>query len=151
MIRLLVLFAAVLALPAAAADHHHHDHGAPAKLQLDQGKKWATDAPLRKGMEALRAELSAKHEAIRKKTMKPEDYALLGGFIEQKVAGIVAECKLEPKADAMLHLVIADLGDAAERLKGKAGSKPVEGAYRAIRALNDYGRHFDHPDWKPVR
>lgn len=148
MIRLLVLFAAVLALPAAAADHHHHDHGAPAKLSLDAGKKWGTDAPLRKGMEALRAELSAKHALARKKALNPEDHAALGGFIEEKVAGIVAECKLEPKADAMLHLVIADLGEAAEQLKG---AKRNEGLHKAVKAVNDYGRHFDHPDWKPVR
>jgi hypothetical protein len=35
----------------AAGDEHHHHHGhshgeaAPAKLQLNAGKQWATDAP----------------------------------------------------------------------------------------------------------
>lgn len=143
-----ILAAAFLAaaFPVAAADHPHHDHG--AKLQLDQGRKWPTDAALRKGMDALRAELSARHGAARKKALKPEDHVALGRFIEARVAGIVAECKLDARADAMLHIVIADLGEAAELLKG---SQPGEGLHKAVRAANDYGRHFDHPGWKPVR
>ena len=145
---IVVALAVAFAFPAAAADHHHHDHGAPAKLSLDKGRKWATDAALRKAMEALRAELSARHDAAIGKALKPEDHAALGGFIERQVAGIVAECKLEPKADAMLHLVIADLGEAAEQLKG---AKRSEGLHKAVKAVNDYGRHFDHPGWKPVR
>ena len=50
-----VLFACVsvdLAQPVAAADshNHHHHEAAAAKLQLDHGRKWPTDAPLRQAI-----------------------------------------------------------------------------------------------------
>ena len=43
------------ALAQSPAASHSHDASAPAKLALDHGKKWATDAPLRDGMTKVRA------------------------------------------------------------------------------------------------
>jgi hypothetical protein len=52
-------------LPAAARTAHEHQHAgaAVAKLQLDAGRKWATDASLRSGMAAIRAAFDADHPA----------------------------------------------------------------------------------------
>jgi len=65
--------------------------------------------------------------------MKPE---ALAKKVESEVAGIVQNCKLEPEADAQLHIVIADL---------MAGADDAE---RVAKALNAYGEHFDHAGWK---
>jgi len=137
----------------AATDQHAagHAHEAPAKLELDHGKPWATDAPLRKGMEALRAAFAARLAAIHAGTLAPEDYAALGAKIEGEVATIVAECKLEPKADAVLHVIVAELLAAADVLQGRAPGTPAAGAHRAVTALNDYGRYFDHPQWQALQ
>ncbi len=125
--------AAALALafagPAfAAGEAHSHDHAAAeAKLVLDHGKKWQTDAPLRQGMENIRAAVAkgVKDEALAK-------------AVETEVAGIVQNCKLEPEADEQLHIVIAELMAGAE----------VKDAARVAKALNAYGEHFDHAGWK---
>ena len=84
-------------------------------------------------------------------TMAPSDYAALGAKIEGEVSTIVAECKLEPKADAVLHVIVAELLGAADVLQGKAPGTPAAGAHRAVTALNDYGRYFDHPQWQPLQ
>ena len=125
--------AAVLTLafgaPAlAAGDAHSHDPAAgEAKLVLNQGKKWETDAPLRQGMENIRSAVAKgmNSDALAKK-------------VEAEVAGIVQNCKLEPAADEQLHIVIADLLAAAE----------ARDAGRLKQALNAYGEHFDHAGWK---
>ena len=151
----LSLGAAFPATAAAAADSHEHQHdahgAAPAKLQLNQGRKWATDAPLRQAMAAMRADLAGRLHAIHKGSLAKEDYAALGKGIEAQVGTVVSQCKLEPKADAMLHLVIADLVGAAETMQGKAAGQPAEAAHRAVMALNGYGKYFVHPGWVAIK
>lgn len=118
---------------------HDHGHGADeAKLVLNQGKKWTTDAPLRQGMENIRAALGSG--------MK---YGALATKVNTEVAGIVQNCKLEPAADEQLHLVIAELMAGAEAMEGKVkGETRRAGAERVAKALNAYGEHFDHAGWK---
>ncbi len=133
----------------AAEPHAHHGHG-PTQLALDHGKKWASDAPLRQRMANLRAAFAAHAAAIHKGTLPATAYTTLGEKTAAEVAGIVAECKLEPRADAMLHLLIADMLAGAEIMTGKAPGKPATGAHRVVTALNQYGRHFEHPGWQAL-
>jgi len=138
--------------PALAAEHSHHEHAHHgAQLQLDNGKKWQSDEALRKSMAALRAAFAEKLGAIHAGKLSADGYRALGGKIDGEVANIVAQCKLEPKADAMLHIVIADLIAGADVMQGRAKGKPMAGAHKAAMALNAYGRHFDHPDWKALK
>ena len=128
-------FALTFAGPAAAAgeSHEHGQGAAEAKLVLDHGRKWQTDAPLRKGMENIRAVLATRQ--------KPEALAQL---IDAEVAYIVQNCKLPEDADAQLHVLIAELLAGADAMKGE---RPREGAERVARALDRYGEFFDHPGW----
>ena len=50
-----LLLSAALAAPMASIAASAHDHGsaAPQQLQLNAGKKWDTDAPLRQAMAAV--------------------------------------------------------------------------------------------------
>jgi hypothetical protein len=126
---LVLAVALAFAAPAFAAEvaHSHGQAAEEAKLVLNQGKKWQTDAPLRQGMENIRAVVAkgAKDEALAK-------------AVETEVAGIVQNCKLEPAADEQLHIVIAELMAGAE----------AKDAERVAKALNAYGEHFDHAGWK---
>lgn len=150
---IVTLFALSAGYPAQAADPHQGQHGSavkPTKLVLNQGKKWATDEPLRKNMSAIRTALAAKHYAIEKGALKPDEYKALGKLVEARVATIVAECKLAPAADANLHHIVADLIASADAMQGKSATKPAMGAARTIRSVNTYGQYFDHPGWKPL-
>jgi len=151
---LVTALAAALALASTgntfAADPHSHAAGEQTQLVLDHGKKWPTDEPLRKGMAEIRAALAAKHKGIHNGTLTPGDYKALGSTVESQVATIVAQCKLEPAADANLHLVIAELLDGAAAMQGKSTATPAAGAAQVVRAVNQYGRYFNHPGWKPL-
>lgn len=142
-----------LAAPAAApADAHGHAADAPHKLSLNHGRKWGTDEALRKGMGRIRDLAAPQLKAVHAGKLSPEQYRELSTQIEGEVAGIVANCKLAPEADAMLHLVIADLGAGTEAMAGKTDSmRPQQGYVKVVQAVNAYGKHFDHPGFKAIR
>lgn len=140
-----------VAMPALAADPHDHGSAQSAAhaISLDQGRKWATDAPLREGMSAIREALARQHPESGKAS--GADYEALAATIEKNVASIVANCKLPPEADRNLHFVVADLVAATDELRGKtAGVAPAEGVHKAVQAVNVYGRYFQHPGFKPL-
>lgn len=150
------LFSLVLLVAGGAVRAAEHGpaeeaaHG-PTRLQLNQGKKWETDAPLRQSMAAMRASMAGKLGAIRKGKLTAEEYQALGDKINAEVGTIVAQCKLAPQADAMLHLVIADLLGAAEVMQGKHKGSQAVAARKALGALNKYGYYFDDPQWKSLK
>jgi hypothetical protein len=137
--------------PAFAVDAHSHASGAPPTLTLDHGKKWETDAPLRQRMSDIRTLMAAQLGPIHAAKLPLAEYQALGVAVEQKVAAIVAECKLPADADAMLHLVVADLVAGADIMQGKTLGDPAQGAHKVVTAANAYGRYFDHAGWKALR
>lgn len=143
----------LVATGASAAEHSAHQHGADAvQLSLDNGKKWATDEPLRKGMGAIRTEMDASLHAIHEGKLTAARYNALATKISTEVAGMVAQCKLEPKADAQLHLVIAELLNGTDAMQGKAKKVSRQtGAVKVLGALEKYAAYFDHPNWQPIK
>ena len=139
---LIVGAAVLLAVPALAADGPFwHAHAAQeASLVLDQGRKWQTDAPLREGMAKIRAALE-----------KGAEHGALAGAVKGEVGLIVQNCRLEPAADAQLHLVLIQVMAGAEAMEGKVeGESRHAGGQRIARALNAYGKHFYHPGWRDL-
>lgn len=131
---------------------HSHDAATPHKLTLNQGRKWATDEPLRVGMGRIRGLVEPQLGAAHAGKLTPGQYREVATQVETEVGGIVANCKLEPKADAMLHLVIADIGTGTDAMAGKdAKTRPALGLVKVAQAVNQYGSHFDHPGFKPIR
>ncbi|GMV00375.1 MAG: hypothetical protein KJZ98_09620 [Burkholderiaceae bacterium] len=58
-------------------------------------------------------------------------------------------CKLDPKADEVLHVILAELIEGNEILQGrKAKQKRSTGVVKVVRTLEQYGQYFDHPGWK---
>lgn len=152
----LSIFLVALVLAAAsniqAAETHHHHHAAePAKLQLNAGKKWATDAPLRQAMNDINQAMAKALPAIHKNQFGNEDYQALAATISARVGDAVAQCKLEPKADAMLHMIIADLMSGAEIMEGKSSQTRHDGAVKVLEALKSYGKYFQHPAWNVAK
>lgn len=141
-------------LALAAEDHHHH-HGessaAVQKLQLNAGKKWATDVALRQSMNEINQAMAKSLPLIHKDRFGDSDYAALATTINQKVGYAIEHCKLDVNADAMLHLVIAELMAGTEIMEGKAAGARHDGAVRVKRALESYGKFFQHPNWKVAR
>ena len=148
----LALITVLLAAPVAvmAQEDHAHSHtqsgAAIANLALDGDHKWATDAPLRSGMAAIRKAFDADHPAIHKGIESDAQYTTLADHIEAEVQKIVATCHLPPAADGNLHLVIADLLQGAAAMRGQAtGASRHDGAARVHGALMAYAKYFDDP------
>jgi hypothetical protein len=133
--------------PAAAEDSHHEHQQAGAmvaNMQLDNGRKWATDAPLRAGMAAIQAAFDTDHAAIHAGTESDAQYEALAGRIEAEVRSIVARCHLPPAADANLHFALADLGRGVSLMRGEdPGRSRHDGAALVHGALIAYTTYFD--------
>ena len=151
-----LLFAGVLSLATAQAmakddAHHHHDGGTSAGLSLNNGAKWKTDAPLRHGMQNIRDLLEPQLPAIHNDKLKPAQYQTLSREINAELSAIVKSCKLDKDADAMLHLVLADIIEGVDALAGenKQGGRH-DGAVKIYKGLENYGAYFAHPNWQPM-
>jgi hypothetical protein len=154
----LTAFTIVLAVSAgrealAVEEHTHHSHGAKPvqKLQLNAGKKWATDEALRVAMNEINLAMTKALPSIHQNRFDNTEYQALAAAISRQVAYAVEHCKLEPKADAMLHIIIADLMAGAETMEGKTAHSRHDGAVRVLQALKAYGKYFQHPNWKAAQ
>lgn len=152
-VALSVAASAVMSAPAQAqAAAHDHAADAPHKLALNQGRKWGTDEPLRAGMDRIRGLVEPRIGAAHAGKLSAAEYRALASQVETEIGGIVANCRLEPRADAMLHLVIADIGAGTEAMAGKnAHASQALGLVKVAQAVNQYGSHFEHPGFKPIR
>lgn len=146
-----LLLAATLATPLATLATETHDHGAvaPQKLELNAGKKWATDVPLRKAMTSIKASVDRTLPAAHAGKAKAADFDAFGQAVTAQVTYIVENCKLDPKADEQLHIVIGEILAGADMAQGKAGEQErASGVVKIGQAINSYGAHFQHPGWK---
>ena len=139
--------AATLPFPVHAQHDHGHDAQATAGLTLNDGARWATDEPLRIGMQRMR-DAAAPALAAEPHTLSQKDAAALATAIRDQVSYLVANCRLEPRADATLHVLIAELLGGAGEIERDPASN--EGLPRISHALQQYPEYFDHPGWKPV-
>ena len=149
-----LLLSAALAAPMASIAASAHDHGsaAPQQLQLNAGKKWDTDAPLRQAMAAVHQSVTQILPAAHEGKATAANYDAFGQAIDQQIAYMVENCKLPADADAQLHIIVADLMAGAEAAQGKHGeAKRAAGVVQVAQASNAYGKYFDHGGWKAVK
>jgi len=127
------------------AAHQHNDHQTP-QLELDRGQRWQTDAPLREGMERVRA---AAVEAARHTNaaggLDASAGKELAHAVDASIAFMVTHCRLAPQADANLHILIGQLAEAAALAKDPPQSHNALPRMRAV--LSSYPHYFDHPGW----
>jgi len=140
--------ATVPALAAESSDSHDHGHGA-TELRLNNGSKWAIDAPLSLAMGNIRNAMDKEIDAIHSNQLAEEKYAALSKNINSEVAYMVENCELEPEADAQLHLIINDLVEGSTMMENKPSAQ--DGAVRVIGAIGDYATYFDDPNFKPMK
>lgn len=140
---------------AGAAEHgHHHDdaHVAAGELKLDNGKKWASDDALRRGMSGIRDQIAEHRHAEQAGKVGPVQYGALAKGVNGQLGYIFQNCRLNKEADAALHQILAQVIEGVEMLEGKrAGVERREGVRKISLALETYPTYFAHPGWKPVQ
>lgn len=134
----LVLIAAFSAAPALA-----HNHAAPAPMPAASPiAKYPADAALRTAMDRVRNAVEA-FEHARHGHVGAEQVRALADHLDAQVAKVFSECRLEPQADASLHVLLGTL------LKGSRAIREAPDDLTPVmameRALADYARLFDHP------
>lgn len=134
-------------MPAHAGNHASHDLPGAAKHAPAAGQRWATDVPLREGMQGVRTAVDALGH-YEHGHMGPEQAVVLAEKIESHVRGIIANCKLAPDADAALHAIIAPLMQNAAALKREPHK--LEAILPMREALEQYARQFDDPGAAPA-
>jgi hypothetical protein len=133
-------------LPATAFAQHagHGDHAAHAEATLPaDGQRYATDAPLRKGMADIRTAVAA-FDHYEHGHMNEEQALATVAIIERSIGYIVANCKLEPEADHALHGVLAKLGKGVAGLKADTNDMSALAPMRE--AVADYSLLFSEGD-----
>jgi len=140
-----VMLLAVSPAAPAQQNHHGHESAEPPALRLNDGQRWATDAPLRAGMSRIRQAFEQALPAFRAGTAGHGAYAALAEELDSQLRFLFANCRLPPDADAQLHVLLAQVADAASAL-GEAG-EAAPGMHALHRALKMYGDYFRHPGW----
>lgn len=134
----LVLLVAFAAAPAVAVAHNH---AAPAPVPLPEAT-FPADAALRTAMDRVRNAVEA-FEHARHGHMGPEQVRALADHLDTQVARVFRECRLEPRADASMHVLLGTL------LKGSRAMREQPTDYAPVaameRAMADYARMFEDP------
>lgn len=140
----MLLLLSALAVPFAHAQDGHEHHAAATASQETPAQRYATDAPLRTGMAKIRTAVDALGHYERGH-MGAEQAVSFATGIQEQVAYLVANCKLEPQADAALHGIIAKLSTGAQSIKADPTDLTAIAPMRE--ALQDYAHQFNDPAW----
>lgn len=129
------------------AQHAQHAPVAAPATPATPAQRWKTDAPLRTGMREIRVAVDALQHGVHGH-LDDAQVVALATRVEQQIAYLVANCKLEPQADAALHVIIAELGTGARALREAPGDRDVVASMQS--AVASYPQQFDDPAWGPA-
>ena len=139
----LLALVAASGLPAAA-----HRHGPPAIAPAAPAARFAADATLRAAMDRVRNAVEA-FEHARHGHMGPAQVRALSEHLDAQVMHVFAECRLEPQADASLHVVLGVVLEGSRAMRASPGDFAPVAAME--RAMADYARLFDDPGVRDAR
>ena len=103
-------------------------------------------------MSTIRASVSQTLPAAHSGKATAADYDAFGKDVTAQVTYIVENCKLDPKADEQLHIIVADILNGVEAAEGKQGeAKRASGVVKVAQAANAYGKHFSDAGWQAIK
>lgn len=133
-----------VSLQVTAQSHDHHSHESEPMHTSEEGDsgvgKFQADETLKPKMEFILKAAKSLHE----KGIQKASVVEVGATIEGTVNEIFKTCKLEPKADAAIHPILADLLKGAAKLKA---GKQKQGQEIVHKALQSYTKRFEHEGW----
>ena len=125
---LLLALASSLSLSLVQAADVRHAHASPAA----QAGPWVADPALQAGMQRVEQALQQAHAQLQP--------LALAGRLQQEVERMLAECRLEPQADAVLHGLLHRLLEQAEALRQGGEGAPILAQLDAV--MVDYRHSF---------
>lgn len=148
-----LLWGPAMAAGAVENGHHHGDqHAAASDLKPNDGKKWAADDALRRGMSGIRNQIAQHLKSEQAGKPGPAQYTSLAKELNGQLGYIFQNCRLDKEADAALHQILAQVIEGVEILEGKQTDvERREGVMKIAHALEGYPTYFSHPGWKPLQ
>lgn len=123
-----------------------HNHVNSNKLALNDGKKWQTDVPLRQGMQAIRDLIIPLTMRRTEQSINAEQAKKIALGVQEQVNFLINNCKLDAKADAVLHTLISDLLKGSELLSQQ--TPDAQGIAIIQEVLHTYPQYFEHQNWE---
>lgn len=136
--------AAQTATDPHAADGSHDAHGQDMALLPAPETPWASDAPLRQGMEGIAAAVKDADSALAAGSFDDARAATLAAAVDEQVQYMFGHCELPPDADAALHVLLTQLLGAAN---GIAPDNAQAGLAKMRELLSHYPHYFEHAGW----
>lgn len=123
-----------------------HDHDNSNQLVLYDGKKWQTDAALQQGMQTIRDLIMPLTMYSTEQSINAEQAKKIALGVKEQVNYLINNCKLDAKADAVLHTLIADLLKGSKLLSQQ--TPDTQGIAIIQDVLHTYPQYFEHPNWE---
>jgi len=146
-----LVLAGLFALPVAAWPAHddvhvsHAAHATQAPAAAAPARQWPTDASLREGMRRIRVAVRGL-EHYEHGHMGIAQASAAVTLVDEAIAGMFADCKLEADADVALHGLLAEFIAGAEAVR-TSPQVPMAKIARMRQALARYPQLFDDPRW----
>lgn len=131
---------------ATTADDAHAAHAEAMPLPAPPAQPWATDAPLREGMDGIASAVARAQAARQAGTFDAEQAKSLAGTVDERFKFMLANCKLEPEADVALHALLAQFVAGSRALAADPAAIAPMSHLQELLAL--YPRYFDHAGWQ---
>lgn len=135
------------AVPATGAEAHDAHAGGP--LPALPAQPYATDEPLRAGMDGVARAVAEAATAQAGGTFDASAAEKLAARVDERFQYMVANCKLAPEADVALHALLAQLMAAARAAQEDPASPEAVAHMQQLLAV-EYPRYFDHAGWNPA-
>ena len=129
-------------------DTHQHSHGGShgeKRPVPEAAMRWESEPQLRSSMLTIRDAVAAASSTA---PVSNEAAQAIPKIVDEQIGLIVKNCKLAPEADETLHYILSDMVQGAQALS--AENQRTEGIAKLKRALDDYLKYFNHPDWQPL-
>ncbi|MEI9902357.1 MAG: hypothetical protein WDN31_22305 [Hyphomicrobium sp.] len=111
-----------------------------------------TDAPVQKGMAAIRDIVATNHSLVTHRRMPPDHALRFAAQVKVEADKILASTSLSgdarDKLKALLEEIVTGLGAVAKPAEGTAA---IDGLGRVDAALGRYPAEFDDPSWQPLQ
>ena len=135
----LLLMQAVFATGVELEAAVHHEHHKPVNQNIS-GEKWQADIHLQQGIKNIEIAMNRALKASHHDSLNKSDAGKLAETIKSEVEAIVVNCKLEPKADAILHVLIHELLAGVDLLQDE--QQFSKGLAAISEVLKKYPNHF---------
>lgn len=123
-------------------EHKEHQHGEEQGITLNNGKKWETDADLKKLMGNINTELQKVKKLEKSGKAGPKTYEHFYHSIETSTQKIINSCKMPEGMHENYHVILEDILNTSEELKDAEKQKGVTA--KMTETMKKYTEYFDH-------